>query len=201
MEDKFSLVARCITSKIVEYGGSAEDFLYLYQPDSFSIISDLAELVVQKRRNLYRIPVDYNMPMEEMIAVGNFDWTNRGISPSAFPIPEEFKGIGKTNINLELIQCGDMMSDGEDFVSLDGVLKYLENQGKRPGILPELLALGAKFPHLQLEFPIVQIGSLWKTRGGERGLYLRRGNKERGLAVIWMQFGFLKYYRIIAVKK
>jgi len=69
--------------------------------------------------------------------------------------------------------------------------------------LPELLSVGAEHPQKQIEFPIVQVGSVWPDlqRGGKRGVYLRRGNKERGLAFIWLEHGFPSYYRILAVKK
>lgn len=140
----------------------------------------------------YNIVVDYNMSLEEMVDAGKYDWGNKSISTANFP----FQGSGKVNLELQLVCFGKDTQYEE-------VLKGLDSLGLRPGNLPELLSLGAAYPHLQLEYPIVQLGTIWQNvdRSGRRGLYLRRGNKERGLSAIWLEHGFLRWYRFIAVNK
>ena len=138
----------------------------------------------------FPVVVDYNMSLEKMIEAGKYDWGNKGINQENY----RFSGSGKVELVIKLV-CLGQDSDREE------VLKRLKFLGLRPGTLPELLALGARYPRLQLEFPIVQLGTVRHEvkRGGWRGLYLRRGNKERGLSAIWVDRGFLKWYRFIAV--
>ena len=143
--------------------------------------------------------VDYTVPIEAMIAAGHYDWFNQGINEINFPIPQCYRARGQISVGVTLLDHENTVPKGKT-ISYGQVSRNIKARKKRPGILPELLWLGAAFPSLQLEFPIVQIGTLWATRGGRRGLYLRRGNKERGLAAIWMGHGFLPYYRFIAVE-
>ena len=141
----------------------------------------------------HEVVIDYNMSLEEMVEAGKYDWGNLGINGENFKFK---RGDGKVRIIIKLVCFNRLMSYRE-------VLRWFSRHGLRPGNLPELLAFGATYPEKQLEFPVVQVGTLWriKKRRGSRGLYLRRGNKERGLSAIWLEHGFLKYYRFIAVEK
>lgn len=141
----------------------------------------------------HEVIVDNDMSLEEMVEAGRYDWGNLGINGKNFKFK---RGKGKIRIIIKLVCFNRLMSYRE-------VLRWFSCHGLRPGNLPELLAFGATYPEKQLEFPVVQVGTLWriKKRRGSRGLYLRRGNKERGLSAIWLQHGFLKYYRFIAIEK
>ena len=141
----------------------------------------------------HEVVVDLDKSLEEMVEAGHYDWGNLGINGKNFKFK---KGKGNVRVVIKLV-CFNK------FMSYRQVLKWFSLHGLRPGNLPELLAFGATYPEKQLEFPIVQVGTLWriKKRRGSRGLYLRRGNKERGLSAIWLEHGFLKYYRFIAVEK
>ena len=138
----------------------------------------------------YRITVDNNLSMAEMITVGKYDWGNKDVNTKNFPM----HGKGTTDLIIELV-CF------EKFMKFHDVLRELQSRDLRPGTLPELLAFGAKYPKKQLEFPILQVGSVWPDRGGRRVVFLRKGNKERGISVVWTRYGWGPYYRFIAVKK
>lgn len=140
----------------------------------------------------HEVVIDNDISLEEMVRAGRYDWGNLGINGKNFKFK---RGKGKVRIIIKLVCFNRLTSYRE-------VLQWFRRHGLRPGNLPELLAFGATYPEKQLEFPIVQVGTLWriKKRRGSRGLYLRRGNKERGLSAIWLQHGFLKYYRFIAVE-
>lgn len=187
-------IIAALISEVRNCGGAEEDVYGLETPERKILIPKIAELIMQKVHNTYKITVDYNMSLAEMIKAGNYDWRNNDINDINFPTPPKYLRLGKVNVNIKLVCYGRDMTRNKVLVDLD-------SHGKRPGILPELLALGARFPFLQLEYPIVQIGSVWPDRGGLRGTYLRRGNKERGLSVIWLKYGFRGYYQIIAVQK
>lgn len=62
----------------------------------------------------------------------------------------------------------------------------MDKAGYRPANIAELLALGAQYPDIQRQFPIVALGSVWRLRSSgpcvpclwgddwERGLHLRQ---------------------------
>ena len=145
---------------------------------------------------ILRVTIDYDMSLEDMKAAGKYDWSNSNINAVNFPPPLGGWGKGKIKVDVGLA-CFNR------FTELEEVLCEFEADGWRSGVLPELLAIGAEYPGKQIEFPVVEVGSVWPDlkRGGKRGVYLRRGNKERGLAFIWLDHGFPGFYRIIAVKK
>lgn len=141
----------------------------------------------------YDIVIDYDMTLEDMVAAGNYDWGNLSINSKNFRFEQK---KGKIRVRTFLVCFGKDTKYGQ-------VIRELNKLGLRPGNLPELLAFGATYPEKQLEFPIVQFGTIWevKKRRGRRGLYLRRGKKERGVSAIWLEHGFLSYYRFLAVEK
>lgn len=141
----------------------------------------------------HRVVIDNDMSLEDMIKAGNYDWGNWSINAKNFKFK---RGKGKIGVTIKLICFNRLMSYRK-------IIRWFNRHGLRPGNLLELLAFGSTYPKKQLEFPVVQMGTLWriKKRRGSRGLYLRRGNKERGLSAIWLEHGFLKYYRFIAVEK
>ncbi|MBI4160566.1 MAG: hypothetical protein HY506_01530 [Candidatus Yanofskybacteria bacterium] len=176
--------------EIKNRGGTETDLYHLEMP----LLGKVADLIVQEVHGIYRVTVDYKMPTEEMVAAGDYDWSNRSINSVNFPAPPKFRELGRVDVNVHLVPC-------KKLISYRRALSMLNSLGLRPGILPEQLAIGASFPQKQIEFPIFQIGSLWADRGGQRATYLRRGNKERGLSVAWIKYGFQPYYRIIGVEK
>lgn len=179
-----------LVSEIKKRGGTEADLYRLKMP----LLGKVADLIVQEAHSIYRVIVDYGMSTEEMVTAGCYDWSNRSINSVNFPVPPEFRELGRVDVNVHLVPC-------KKLISYIKALSMLSLLGLRPGILPEQLAVGAAFPQKQIEFPIFQIGSLWADRGGQRATYLRRGNKERGLSVAWIKYGFQPYYRIIGVER
>lgn len=141
---------------------------------------------------ILKVTVDCDLTFDQMIAAGKYDWQNNNINETNFP----FQGRGKIIVDAYLT-CFNR------FMDYDEIPLALDSCGLKEGVLPVLLAVGKEHPNKQVEFPIVETGSIWPDlqRGGRRGVYLRRGNKERGLAFIWLDHGFPGYYRILAIKK
>ncbi len=188
-------VIAMLVSEIRNRGGAEKDFYELGTPKAKILFGKVADLIVQETRNIYRVPIDYSLTITEMVAACNLDWANKDINDKNFPIlPAKLK-LGRTNVNVELFCFGKFMRHRRE------MLRELDSNGLRAGTLPELLAFGALYPNKQLEFPILEIGSVWPDRGGLRGVFLRKGKKERGLSVAWLKYGFAGYYRIIAVSK
>jgi len=134
-------------------------------------------LLPSQRENTYTVTVDYGRTVEEMVEVGQYDWSNDNITSRNFPLPSE---KGEENVEVEIIYF-DRSISSEDAVA------EMTKRGLRPATLAELLALGEQYPELQREAPIVALGSVWQDRGGDRGVPCLDGfGRERYLALdVW----------------
>ena len=114
----------------------------------------------------YQVIVDHNQMVEQLILAGKYDWASSQITSRNFPS----KQGGKAQIDIFLVFFLLAIE------SKKAIWEMVE-QDLRPAILKELLALGAAYPDLQLESPIVALGSTWRYQDG--GLYVpylgRRG--------------------------
>ncbi len=65
-----------------------------------------------------------------------------------------------------------------------------------------LLALGAEYPDLQKEFPIVALGSVWRDLGGRRLVaYLAYWRSKRSLGLRWVGLDWGGPCRFLAASK
>ncbi len=100
----------------------------------------------------YPVTVDCSQTLIQMIEAGGYiGYFDEIINQENFPIV----GQGKTEVVLQLVDMG------KDATTVE-VLAEMNRRGLRPATLPELLALGAKYPGLQVEFPIIALGSVHK---------------------------------------
>jgi len=154
-------------------------------------VQKLIDAAVGVAENCYKVLVDYEQTLQQMIAVGKYDYANSDINSNNFPIT----GNGKQEVIVELVHYGRDMTT-------DDVLKDLESKGMRPAILPELLSLGATYSEKQCEFPIVALGSVWRHRDGRRGVpFLSRSGSGRRLHLFWGGLGWGGRCRFAAVRK
>ncbi len=141
--------------------------------------------------DIYSVVVDYDMSLAVMIKAGKYDWVNNDITAEHFPVT----GSGKTEVNVELVHLNKS-------VSSEAVLAHMEANGLRPATLAELLAFGAKYTEIQIEFPVIALGSSWVDSGGDRGVPgLVRRDSERGLDLGWFDGDWGGYGRFLAVRK
>lgn len=105
--------------------------------------------------NSYPIKVNYAYNLEKMLRMGEYDWVNSSLNSTNFSI----NGYGAEGVTIELIPL-------EYPIDSDKEIRRLGIFGFRPANLAELLALGAQYPRLQMQFPIVALGSAWKTPSG-----------------------------------
>lgn len=138
----------------------------------------------------YPITVDYNLSLEQMIAAGHYDWVNADITSNHFPV-----GSGTATLEGRLVHYGKNMSS-------EAVLADLDQNGLRPATLAELLAFGAKYPELQRQFPIIELGSLWQSPGGGRDVAcLDRDGRKRSLDLGWFGSDWHGSCRFLAFRK
>lgn len=143
--------------------------------------------------DVFPVIVNCSKSLDEMIKAGNYDWVNWDISEKHFPV----QGQGQTELNIELIHYGKHMES-------DDVVRDLEGYGLRPATLSELLAFGAAYPNKQREFPIVALGSVWRSWSGSGlrcVLCLRGGGSGRELGLYVWGSGWRGGCRFAAVRK
>ncbi|MBU2101381.1 hypothetical protein KKH05_01540 [Patescibacteria group bacterium] len=119
-------------------------------------------------RVLYSVSaiIDYGRGIDEAIRAGCYDWVAEGINARHFSTNQS----GRRNVTIGVIVFGEVLTTGE-------VLESLSRHGYRPAELLELLALSEEKPRLQLEAPLIALGSSWANwglifapyLGGERG--------------------------------
>mgnify|MGYP001593530058 FL=1 len=103
--------------------------------------------------------------------------------------------LGADTVDVQLVHFNRIVSTEE-------ALKELDNQGLRAIDLHELLSIGAKYPNLQREFPIVALGSVWQDRYGPRYVpYLDGLGSERDLHLSWVGDDWSELCRFAAVRK
>lgn len=128
----------------------------------------------------FPVTVDYTLPLMEMIKAGRYDWVNPDITEEHFPV----KGEGIREVVVELIHFGR-------FMETDDVLRELDRLDLRPATIEELLALGAKYPEVQREFPVMALGSVWQGPVGYRDApFLHGDGSERVVFLFWLGYGW-----------
>ena len=139
----------------------------------------------------FPISVDYGQTLASMIASCKLDWVNSGITQKNFP----FTGNGKIELLPELVHFGKGISS-------DNALKEIDLRGLRPATLPELLAFGTKYPEKQREFPVVALGSVWTSSGGNRYVPdLYENDSKRRLSLGWCGGDWDDNCRFLSVRK
>ncbi|MDP2946269.1 MAG: hypothetical protein Q8N61_02345 [bacterium] len=141
--------------------------------------------------NTYPLSVNYDLPVEGAVKLGQYDWANGDITGKNFPTTR----TGKAEVVVELIHFNRVISTKD-------AQRELDQRGYRPAELHELLAFGEKYPELQRQFPIVAPGSVWQYRVGDRRVpYLRRHGSRRSLNLSWIGHDWHELCRFAAVRK
>ncbi len=141
--------------------------------------------------NIYTVSVDYGMSVEELVHLGCYDWSNSDITSRHFPTQR----TGKAEVAIELIRFGRAIGSCE-------ALRELGKMGYRPAEIHEFLAFGAKYPNIQWEFPVVALGSVWRSPSGDCYVpYLHRCGSERRLHLRWFGGGWHRPCRFAVVRK
>lgn len=156
-----------------------------------SKIVDIFAEVSQKSKDVFLVLVDYCRSLEDMIAAGKYNDVNSDINAKHFPVAKH----GKENVAVELVHFDRSIGSGDALLELD-------KMGFRPATLPELLAFGEKYPDVQLQFPIVALGSVWRgLRGPRRVASLWGDAGRRDLRLDWFENDWNAYCRFAVVRK
>ncbi len=152
-----------------------------------SLCGRLADLIVGERPKSepeqYHVTIDPAKTLAQMIEAGKYDYAHPVIHEKNFP-SETSTGNGPyrtapTDISLVLVHFNKAMKTREIEAELD-------RRGLRTATLAELLALGAKRPELQRQFPLIALGSSWVGPDGLRRVPCLVGNDDgRDLRLGW----------------
>ncbi|KKU94875.1 MAG: hypothetical protein UY24_C0007G0001 [Parcubacteria group bacterium GW2011_GWA1_48_11b] len=142
--------------------------------------------------NIYLLSVDYGRSVEDGVRAGRYDWANSDINSRNFPT--ERKGVAE--VVVELIHYNKTMTSEQ-------VLADFKERGLKPAPLEVGLALGIEKPNLQREFPIVLLGSGWRSGDGRRFVPCLSGwgNDGRGLGLGCFESDWSEFYRFLAVRE
>jgi hypothetical protein len=148
----------------------------------------IAESMLAGETDVFRVSVNYDLSVEEMIKAGKYDQSSYEITSKNFPSSR----TGTSEGVIQLVRFDGFMESKE-------VLRELEDRELRPANLPELLALGAQHPYLQRKFPIVALGLFW--HGGRVVACLWGDHRKRGLGFDWLGIRWDGLHRFAAVHK
>lgn len=126
-----------------------------------------------------------------MIRAGSYDYVNPDITPDHFSI----EGEGEKIVTVELVHFNRQMTSDE-------VEKEFKARGLKLCRIEHLLALGAKYPELQRQFPILALGSVWRYPDGGRYVpELWTHVVERRLDLPWRGPRWGAHYRFAGVRE
>lgn len=169
-----------IVNAVLEKGGSDED-LHCLLTDK-GLAKKVAEVIMASRQKVgetYKVIVDYGLSLSKMIELGKYDWFNDDITDKHF----ELQGAGQHEVELVLVHLNRNATTKE-------VLEHLNSLGLEPAKIEQLLAIGAAYPELQKQFPIIALGSVWVDVNGTRFCpYLDCHGGERRLGLAWSDDG------------
>lgn len=185
-----------LDAEVKAQGGSEEDLHLLDKQSGQALITIVATLLVKAgavARNMYRITVNYALSLPDMIAAGKYPEgaVNQNITVDNFPV----KGEGAVDLDAVLLH------PNRD-IKTDDALKEMDQLGLRPATLPELLAFGAKYPDIQLQFPIVELADVWVSPRGHRCFaYLHGWDGRRRVRLLYGDGGWPAHCRFLAFRK
>ena len=185
-------ILKALTDAVLKRGGSDQDMERILTSKILrDKLADLICEIVQTAKNIFRVPVNYNQNVQDMVKAGKYDWVNSDINGTNFPVIRR----GEEMAEVHLIHFN------RDITSEEALLE-LDKMGFKPEELPGLLALGAQHPELQREYPIVALGSAWRRRNGRRGVpCLFRDGSGRNLGLLWFGGSWGAGWRFAAVRK
>lgn len=193
-------LVQAICRKVRQQGGTEDDLRRLLGEEGESVLEQFAKLIVDGQKEkvagantrlTFELAINYDQFLDQMIAVGRYDWTNSDITVENFPIT----GQGQLAVRAELFHFNRVMFS-------DQVLQELDRAGYRPATIEELLALGGQEPDLQRQFPIVALGSQWRRSRRHWSVpCLGEWRSLRGLDLFWFESGWFEVCPFLAVRK
>ena len=194
MAKDMSLILQSLLEKVKKRGYSDEEILQVANAQGDSLLDKFADVMVaaaRKPHDTFPVTVNYDLPVEEAIAAGNYQAVNADINAKNFPSARS----GQAALEIVLVRFENRMNS-------EDVLQELDKEGLRAAELPEFLAFGAKYPDVQRRFSVAGLGSVWRDRKGYRSVpCLYEASEGRYLDLHWWDDGWYSYTRFAALPK
>lgn len=140
------------------------------------------------------LKIDYRQTLDQMIAVGAYDWKNENITAERFPV----NGEGVVEYEYQLVHLNCNASSKKVLLAigkLDGANPW------EPAKTEHLLAFGAKNPEEQRKYPIVALGSVGEVDGDRYVSCLSGDDSGRNVNLGWFGSDWFSSCRFLAVRK
>ena len=102
-----------------------------------------------------KLKINYGKTVEQYVAEGHYDVGGDIVTSKYFPILEN---KGEKEVEFKLFQF-----DFDTITEYSEIIFFIEKSGYHPATLIELLALGSERPELQKKFPVIALGTMWKS--------------------------------------
>ena len=143
-----------------------------------------------KPLNVFPMTVNYDRSVEDGVKAERYSWVSESITTKHFPSERK----GTADVEFILVKFDRHMQSGDVVSELDG-------QGLRPAELSELLAFGEKYPDVRNDFPVVALGSIWRSSEGWCVPCLFGSSVERRLDLNRWDYGWCSSDRFAAVRR
>lgn len=139
----------------------------------------------------FTVTINYDQTVKQLIKAGKYDRVNSDITNKNFPLNKK----GEEQTEIFIVSISHQMSDLE-------VTQFLDSLGLRDANIKEGLSLGAQYPNLQRNNPIVARGTSWRDPVGRLMVpCLRSYDSSRRLYLISLVGGWDSLWRFAAVRK
>lgn len=179
---------------VKDKGGVDKDLHLLAREGGQAMIDQIADMLVRAgaaTRNAYLVTVDYTQSLARMIAEGKYGYVSKYVVATNFPM----SGTGIFATDVVVVHFDRNIESYK-------AIKELEQMSIQPAPIEYLLALGAKYPDLQREYPIVALGSVCSSSDGDQYVpVLDRWYAERRLLLLDRSDVWVPNYRFLAFHK
>lgn len=172
-----------ILNKLVAAANGDEGVLMKIIQGVVKITLTVVSYLVSKHTQL----VKYGRTLKQLVKT--YDWANDDITDENFPSKEE----GNKDVEFGLFHFN------RDISSEDAIAG-MKAEGYRPATIKELLSFGEKNPKLQLEYPIVGLGSVAELYGDRLVGCLCGNGSKRDAGLHYFGFDWDGVYRFLAVR-
>jgi hypothetical protein len=197
-KDMLGQIVRAATSVPLEHHGVALDLFNRLQPQQDPRWAAHLKQVIraglpgtpEEAASEFAAIVNFDETLPEMIAAGQFDWTNGDITPERFPI----RGSGQKKYAFKLYEPKRTLSS-------EAAVALMEADGFPAASHEAGLAFARDFPKEQMKRPIAILGSSAEVRGYRFVLFLYGGGAGRDLRLRYWARDWHDYWGFLGARE
>jgi len=188
------VLLQSLLERAKQRGCSDDDILRVATSQGDNLLDRFADVVVEaasRRRDIFPVAVNYDLPVEEAIQAGDYQAVHPGIASQNFPSTRR----GQADLEVVLVRFDRRMAS-------EDVVRELDEEGLRAAELHEFLAFGAKYPEVQRKCSVVGLSSVWRDGKSYRNVpCLYTASEGRYLDLRWWDDAWYSHSRFAAIRK